>query len=100
MQSNYRKAATIVAQRKQDEVNLKNVVSKLCLELPDMQLEPEASILDNVQKVVVRTQALAVRMDTVETEYRAKIAELQQRDPSASAEQLKADAEEISGKIE
>ena len=43
----------IVAQRKQDEVNLKKFVAELCLEPLDMQLEPEASILDNVQKVVV-----------------------------------------------
>ena len=49
MQNNYRNAATIVAQRKQDEVNLKKVVAELCLELTDMQLEPKASILDNVQ---------------------------------------------------
>ena len=62
-----------------------------------MQLELEASILDNVQKVVVHAQALAIRMDMVEAEYKANIAELEKRDPS---EQLKANAEEISGKIE
>ena len=44
----------IFAKRKQDEVNLKKSIAELCLELPDMQLESEASILDNVQKVVVR----------------------------------------------
>jgi hypothetical protein len=81
-------------------VNLKKVVAELCLELSDMQLEPEASISDNVQKVVVRTQVLDVRMDTVKTEYKSKIVELEQRDPKASAKQLKADAKEISGKIE
>ena len=59
---------------------------ELCLELPDMQLEPEASILDNVQKVVVCTQALAIRIDTVEVEYKANIAELEKRDLSTSAE--------------
>ena len=62
-----------------------------------MQLESKDSILDNVQKVIVRTQALAIRMDMVEAEYKAKIAELEKRDPS---EKLKADTEEISGKIE
>lgn len=36
-------------------------------------------------------------MDTVEAEYKARIVELEKRDPS---EQLKADAKEISGKIE
>ena len=55
MQSDYRKAAAIVTHRKQDEVNLKKVIAELCLELPDMQLEPKASILDKVQKVVVHT---------------------------------------------
>ena len=99
-QINYRKATTIVAQMKQDEVNLKKVIVELCLELLDMQLEPKASILDNVQKVVVHTQALAIIMDMVETEYKAKIAELEQRDPSALARQLKEEPEEISGKIE
>ena len=90
----------IATKKKQDEVNLKKAIAKLCLELPNMQLEPEASILDNVQKVVVRAQALVVTMDIVETEYKAKIVELEKRDPSASAEQLKVDAEEISGKLE
>ena len=66
-------------------MNLKKVIVELCLELLDMQLEPKASILDNVQKVVVHTQALAIIMDMVETEYKAKIAELEQRDPSALA---------------
>lgn len=61
---------------------MKKVIAELCLELPDMQLEPEASILDNVQKVVMHSQALAVRMDTFEVEYKAKIAELEKRDPS------------------
>ena len=60
MQSKYNKATVIFAQRKPDEVNLKKVVAELCLELPDMQLEPEASILDNVQKVVVCAQELDV----------------------------------------
>ena len=36
--NNYRKATTIVAQWKQDEVSLKRVVVELCSELPDMQL--------------------------------------------------------------
>ena len=54
VENNYRKAAAIAAQWKQDEVSLKRVVVELCLELPDMQLEPDTSILDNVQKVIVR----------------------------------------------
>ena len=98
--SNYRKVAAIVAQRKQDEENLKKVIAELYLELLDMQLEPKASILDNVEKVVVRTKVLVIRMDTVETDYKAKIMELQQRDQSTSTEQMKADAEEISGQIQ
>ena len=60
-----------------------------------MQLKPNASILDHVQKGVVRAQALAVRMDTVEAEYKARIEELDKQDPS---EQLKVAAKEISGK--
>ena len=55
-----------------------------CLELPDMQLEP------------VRSQALAVRMDVVEAEYKARIEELEKRDPT---EQLKVAAKEITGQI-
>ena len=69
---------------------------ELCLELPDIQLEPDSSILDNVQKVVVHTQALAVRMDTVEAEYKARIEELKKWDPS---EKLKVVVKEINGKI-
>ena len=48
----------------------------------------------------MHTQALAVRMDTAKTKYKAKIMELEKRAPSASAEQLKADVKEISSKIE
>ena len=48
----------------------------------------------------MHAQALAIKMDTVETEYKAKIMELEQRDLSASAEQLKVEAKEISSKIE
>lgn len=58
---------------------MKSAVVELCSELPDMQLDPDASILDNVHKAVVRTQALAVRMDTVEVEYKAMIKELEKR---------------------
>ena len=47
-ENNYRKVTTIATQQKQDEVSLKIVVVELCLELLDMQLEPKASILDNV----------------------------------------------------
>ena len=39
-------------------------------------------------------------MDIVEAEYKAKIMELEKRDQSTSAKQLKANAAEISGKIE
>ena len=69
---------------------------ELCSKLPDIQLEPHASILENVQKVVVHAQALAVRMDIVEAEYKARIEEMEKRD---STEQLKAIAKEIAKQI-
>ena len=69
---------------------------ELCSELPNMQLEADASILDNVQKVVVRAQALEFRMDTLEAEYKARIKELEKRD---SSKQLKVAVKEMSGKI-
>lgn len=97
VQMKYRKATVLVVQKKQEEVSLKKVVAKLCSKLLDMQLELEASILDNVQKVVVCTQALAIRMDTIKAKYKSKIAKLEKRDPS---DQLKVDAKEINGKIE
>lgn len=56
---------------------LKRVVVELYSELSNMQLEPEASILDNVQKVIVRAQALVVQMDTTEAKYKARIEELE-----------------------
>ena len=39
-------------------------------------------------------------MDTVKDAYKAKITEIEKRDLSTSTEQMKVDAEEISGKIE
>ena len=68
----------------------------MCSELPDIQLKVNASILDNVQKVVVCAQALVVRMDIVEAEYKAIIEELEKRDPR---EELKLVVKEMSGKI-
>ena len=78
--------------RKKDEVNMRKSVADLCSELPDMQLEDDACIIDNVQKVVLRAKALAVRMDTMEVEYKALIEELEKRYPT---QQLKATAKEI-----
>lgn len=69
---------------------------ELCSELPDMQVEPEAAILENVRKVVVRAKAIALIMDTVETEYKARIEELEKRDPNA---QLRAATNEIAGLV-
>ena len=86
----------IATQWKQDEVSLKRVVVELCSDLADMQLEVDTSILDNVQKVVVCTQALAVRMDAMEAEYKARIEELEKREPT---EQLKEAAKEVIGQI-
>ena len=61
-----------------------------------MQLELDASVLENVQKVVVRAQALAVIMDAVEAKYKARIEEMEKRDPT---EQLKASTKEITRQI-
>ena len=58
-------------------------MAELCFELLDMQLEVDASVIDNVQKVVLRAKAVALRMDTVEIEYKARNEELQKRDPTA-----------------
>ena len=44
----YHKAIALATQRKQDEVSMKRSMAELCLELPDMQLEPDASVLENV----------------------------------------------------
>lgn len=61
-----------------------------------MQLDDDASIMDNVQKVVLRAKALAVIMDIVEVEYKAQIDELEKKDLT---EQLKAAATEIVGQL-
>jgi allophanate hydrolase subunit 1 len=75
---------------------LKRAIVELCSELLDMQLEPDASVLENVQKVVVCAQSLIVKMDTVEVEYKAKIEELKKQNPT---EQLKVAAKEITRQI-
>ena len=46
---------------------MRKYVVELCSELLDMQLEIGAPIVENVQKVVLRTKAIALRIDTVET---------------------------------
>ena len=71
-------------------------MAELCSELPDMQLKPNASVLENVQKVVACAWALVVTIDIVEAKYKARIEELEKRDLT---EQLKATAKEIAGQI-
>ena len=61
-----------------------------------MRVEPEGPILENVWKVVVRAKEIALRMDTVETEYKARIEELEKWDPTA---QLKEAAKEVAEQI-
>ena len=75
---------------------MKRYVAELYSELLDMQLEPDASILENVHKVVVRAQALVVKMDIVEAEYKDRIKDLENRDP---AKQLKLVVKEITRQI-
>jgi hypothetical protein len=66
---------------------MRKFVAELCSELLDMQLEPDAPIIENVQKVIVHTKEIALRMETVEIEYKARIEELEKQDLTA---QLKA----------
>ena len=70
---------------------MRKTVAELCSELSDMQVEPDGPIVENVWKAIV------LRMDTVETKYKAWIEELKKWDPTA---QLKAAAKEIAGLIE
>ena len=48
IENKYRKAIVLATQRIQDEVSMKRFVAELCSELPNMQLEPDASVLENV----------------------------------------------------
>ena len=56
---------------------------ELCSELPNMQVEPDGPILENVWKVIMHAKAIALKMDTVETKYKAQIEELEKQDPTA-----------------
>ena len=62
---------------------MRKSVAKLCSELPDMQLEPDTLVVENIHKVVLRAKVIALRMDTVEAEYKARIEELEKQDPIA-----------------
>ena len=57
-------------------------MAELCSELSDMQLEPNAPIIENVQKVIVCAKEIVLKMDTMEIEYKARIEELEKRDPT------------------
>ena len=92
MESKYRKATATTTQRKKDEASMRKSVAELCSELPDMQLEPNGPILENVRKVIMRAKAIVLRMDIVETKYKARIEELEKQDPTT---QLKVAAKEI-----
>ena len=71
-------------------------MAELCSEILEMQLELDAPVLENVQKIVLRTRTIALRMDTLETEYKARIEELERQDPTA---QLKEVANKITEQI-
>ena len=92
MESKYRKATALAMQQKKDKASMRKSVAELCSELPDMQLEPDAPIIENVQKVIVLTKGITLRIETMETEYKDRIEELEKRDPTV---QLKATAKEI-----
>ena len=71
-------------------------MAELCSELLDMQLEPDAPIIENVQKLIVRAKAIVLKVDIVKTEYKARIEELEKRDSNA---QLKATTKEVTKQI-
>ena len=71
-------------------------MAELCSELPDMQLELDAPVIENVWKVIVHTKEIALRMETMEIEYKARIEELEKRDPTM---QLKVVAKEVKKQI-
>ena len=77
MDRRYQEATATAAQRQKEEPSIRKTVAELCSKLPDMQVEPEGLILENVRKVVVHVKAIALKMDTVETEYNARIEELE-----------------------
>ena len=96
MERKYQKVVATVAQGKKDEASMRKTVAELCSELPDMQVKLDGPILENVRKVIMCAKAIALRMDTIETKYKARIEELEKRDPTA---QLKVAAKEIAGLI-
>ena len=75
---------------------MRKTVAELCLKLLDMQVESDGPILENLWKVIVHAKAIALGMDTVETEYKAQIEELEKWDPTM---QFKAVDKEIVGLI-
>ena len=46
---------------------MRKFVAELCSEILEMQLEPNAHILEKVQKGVLRLRTIELKMDTVET---------------------------------
>ena len=96
MESKYRKVAALAGQRKKHETSMRKSMAELCSEILEMQLELDAPVLENVQKIVLRTRTIALRMDTLETEYKARIEELERQDPTA---QLKEVANKITEQI-
>ena len=75
---------------------MRKFMAELCSEISEMQLEPDAPVLENVKKVVLRAKAIALRMDIVEIDYKTKIEELEKWDPTT---QLKEVAKEVMEQI-
>ena len=71
MESKYHKVTVLAAQRKKDEASMRKSMAELCSKLLDMQLEPDAPIMENVQKVVLHAKEITLRMDIVEMKYKA-----------------------------
>lgn len=72
MDNKCRKAAVLPAQQKKDEASMRKSVVELCSELPDMQLEPNSPIIENVQKVIVHMKELEKRDPTMQLKEATK----------------------------
>ena len=48
IENKYRKAIVLAVQWKQAEVSMKRSMAELCSELPNMQLVPDAPVIENV----------------------------------------------------
>ena len=73
-----------LVEKEEEEHMLKQVVTDLCAELPQCHINLEALLLQKVKVIIGRAREIEAKVEKMDVEYKARIAELESREPMIS----------------